>query len=272
MREYRRGLRLDPANVNLLNSMGVACVQLNRARAARSFFQQALEVDAKNFMALFNLGFVFLEAGEQGMARELWERALAVDAEHTDLLQHLGVLCCRQGEYARAKELLGRCENLIRRDSLRGGERLVLARWMGRAREALGETAGAIASYQQAVSGNPRDAGSLGRLGRLYAVARQGDDIALALCRQAVELDGGKADHWYRLGWVQESVGDHKGASRSLSECLRLAPRHVEAALLLGRVCVQAGQRGKARRVYGKVLHFFPDQEQARAALADLRS
>ena len=271
MREYRRGLRLDPANVNLLNSMGVACVQLNRARAARSFFQQALEVDAKNFMALFNLGFVFLEAGEQGMARELWERALAVDAEHTDLLQHLGVLCCRQGEYARAKELLGRCENLIRRDSLRGGERLVLARWMGRAREALGETAGAIASYQQAVSGNPRDAGSLGRLGRLYAVARQGDDIALALCRQAVELDGGKADHWYRLGWVQELVGDCGEAARSLGECLRLAPRHEEAALLLARIFAQTGQPGKAGRLYEKVLCFSPNQEQARAALVHLK-
>lgn len=271
MREYRRGLRLDPASVNLLNSMGVACVQLNRATAARSFFQQALAADGKNFMALLNLGFVLLEAGNRNAARELWERALAVDPDHADLLQHLGVLCCRQGEFGRARELLGRCEELIRRDSLQGGARLVVARWLGRAQEALGETGAAIASYQRAVSGNPRDAGSLSRLGRLYAVARQGDDIALALCRQAVELDGGKGEHWYRLGWVQESVGDLEGASRSLGECLRLAPRHVEAALLLGRICLQTGQQGKARRVYEKVLRFFPDQEQARAALADLR-
>jgi tetratricopeptide (TPR) repeat protein len=270
-REYRRGLRLDPANVNLLNSMGVACVQLNRARAARAFFQQALDADAKNFMALFNLGFVFLGAGDQVMARELWERALAVDAEHTDLLQHLGILCCRQGEWVRAKELLSRCEDLIRRDSLRGGERLLLARWMGRAQEALGEIAGAIASYQLAVSGNPRDAGSLSRLGRLYAVARQGDDIALALCRQAVDLDGGKAAHWYRLGWVQELVRDYDEAVRSLGECLRLAPRHVEATLLLAKVFAQTGQPGKAGRLYEKVLRFSPDQEQARAALVHLK-
>lgn len=253
MGEYRRGLRLDPTNVNLLNSMGVACVQLNRARAARTYFQQALDADEKNFMALFNLGFVFLEDGNQATARELWERALTVDGEHADLLQHLGVLCCRQGDFVQARELLGRCEGLIRTNPLQKGERLVVARWLGRAQEATGEIAAAIASYQRAVGGTPRDAGSLSRLGRLYAVAGQGDDIALALCRQAVEMDGGKADHWYRLGWVQERCGDLGGAARSLGQCLRLAPRHGEAARLLAGIFTQTGQPGKARKLYKKV-------------------
>ena len=203
MGEYRQGLLLEPGNVNILNSMGVASIQLNRPKAARACFMKALGLAPRNFMALFNLGFICLDDNEFAEAQALWERALAVDSEHPDLLQHLGMLYCRRGRYAEAREVLERCDALIRKNPQQGRELMVVARWLGRALEALGENALAIAAYQRAVSGNPRDAGSLSRLGRLYALEKQGQDIALALCGQAVELDGGKAAHWYHLGQVQ---------------------------------------------------------------------
>ncbi len=270
LREYRKGLLLDPANVNILNSMGVASIQLNRARAARACFQKALAIDARNFMALFNLGFVCLEGGEDREAMALWESALAVDGEQPDLLQHLGMLYCRQGLYARGREVLARCETLINKAPQQGGEPMVVARWLGRACEALGENGLAIAAYQRAVSGNPRDAGSLSRLGRLYALEKQGQDIALALCGQAVELDGGNAAHWYRFGLVQALAQDREGAVQSLTECLRLDPRQAEAALLLGGIFAQQARPGKARKLYEKVLRYFPEYAPAQAALAAL--
>jgi len=184
--EYRQGLLLDPGNVNILNSMGVANVQLNRPKAARTCFTKALGVEPKNFMALFNLGFICLEDGQAPEALALWEKALAVDGGQPDLLQHLGMLYCRQGRYAEARQILQRCEGLIRKNPQSGGEPMVVARWLGRACEALGENGLAIVAYQRAVGGNPRDAGSLSRLGRLYALEKQGQDIALALCGQAV--------------------------------------------------------------------------------------
>jgi len=268
--EYRQGLLLEPANVNILNSMGVACIQLNRLKSAKACFTKALAIELKNFMALFNLGFICLEDQQAAEALALWERALAVDGNHPDLLQHLGMLYCRQGRYAEGRETLARCEGLIRKNPQQGGEPMVVARWLGRACEALGENGAAIAAYQRAVSGNPRDAGSLSRLGWLYALEKQGEDIALALCGQAVELDGGKAAHWFRLGQVQALVQDQEGARQSLTESLRLDPRQAEAALLLGRIFAQQARPGQARKLYKKVLRYFPEQAQAQAALAAL--
>ncbi|MFA6282920.1 MAG: tetratricopeptide repeat protein, partial [Desulfurivibrionaceae bacterium] len=265
--EYRQGLLLEPGNVNILNSMGVANIQLNRPKAARVCFQKALAAEAENFMALFNLGFICLDDGEDAEALALWERALAVDGEHPDLLQHLGMLYCRQGRYAEGRRVLEHCEELIKKDSRQGGEPMVVARWLGRACEALGENGLAIAAYQRAVSGNPRDAGSLSRLGRLYALEKQGYDIALALCGQAVELDGGKGAHWYRFGQVQALAQDQEGAMQSLAESLRLDPRQAEAALLLGNLFERQGQPGKARKLYKKALRYSPAHAQVRAAL-----
>ncbi|MBU1403842.1 MAG: tetratricopeptide repeat protein [Proteobacteria bacterium] len=268
--EYRQGLLLDPDNVNILNSMGVAGVQLNRPKAARACFQKALGVEPKNFMALFNLGFICLDDNQAQEALALWERALAVDGEHCDLLQHLGMLYCRQARYGEARGVLERCEGLIKKNPQQGGEPMVVARWLGRACEALGENALAIAAYQRAVSGNPRDAGSLSRLGRLYALEKQGYDIALALCGQAVELDGGKGAHWYRFGLVQALTQDLEGAMQSLTESLRLDPRQAEAAVLLGRLLEKQGRAGKARKLYAKVLRYSPEYAPAQAALAAL--
>ncbi|MFA6498029.1 MAG: tetratricopeptide repeat protein [Desulfurivibrionaceae bacterium] len=268
--EYRQGLLLEPGNVNILNSMGVASIQLNRLKGARACFQKALGVEPKNFMALFNLGFICLDDNQAPEALALWERALAVNGKHPDLLQHLGMLYCRQGRYAEAREVLERCEGLIKKNPQQGGEPMVVARWLGRACEALGENGLAIAAYQRAVSGNPRDAGSLSRLGRLYALEKQGHDIALALCGQAVELDGGKAAHWYRFGLTQALTQDQEGAMQSLAECLRLDPRQGEAAVLLGRIFEQQAKPGKARKLYAKVLRYSPEYAPAQAALAAL--
>ncbi len=268
--EYRQGLLLEPGNVNILNSMGVANIQLNRPKAARTCFQKALGVEPENFMALFNLGFICLDDNQAPEALALWERALVVDSEHPDLLQHLGMLYCRLGRYAEARAVLERCEELIKKGSRPGGEPMVVARWLGRACEALGENGLAIGAYQRAVSGNPRDAGSLSRLGRLYALEKQGYDIALALCGQAVELDGGKADHWYRFALVQAMTQDQEGAMQSLTECLRLEPRQAEAGLLLGRLFEQQARPGKAKKLYEKVLRYSPEHAPAQAALAAL--
>lgn len=245
LREYKKGLQLDPANVNILNSMGVACVQLNQPKVARACFEKALTIEPDNFMALFNLGFIRLNDGEQAEARSLWEKALAVEPDHHPLLRHLGILYCRAGEYQRAREVLGHCDHLTETTEQQGVEPVMVARWLGRAHEGLGENRQAILAYQRAVSGNPRDAGSLSRLGRLYAAEGQGLEIGLALCRQAVTLDSGKAAHWYRLAWVQEQAGELEAALRSLTECLRLAPRHTEGAAL--RTSLMSRQ-GKSRQ------------------------
>jgi len=59
IKEYKRGLQIDPDNINLLNSLGVIYAQINRYHQAIPLFEKVLGIDSEDFMALFNLGFAY---------------------------------------------------------------------------------------------------------------------------------------------------------------------------------------------------------------------
>ena len=47
IKEYRKGLEMDPANTNLLNSLGEAYAQMNKPRKARPFFETVLSIGSQ---------------------------------------------------------------------------------------------------------------------------------------------------------------------------------------------------------------------------------
>jgi len=264
IREYRRGLALDPTNVNILNSLGVAYAQMNQARPAIRSFEAALHHAPDNFMALFNLGFVFLGQGESVRATSCFERALVMDNEHFDLLLQLGRLYCRAGRHAEALPLLEKAAGL------RGGKELgevvqgAVQRYLGEVCLALGHNREAMAHLERATALNPRDAGAMSRLGQLYVTERQGNEIALSLCRQAVELEAADPENWWRYGQVQFALDDLAGATASLKQSLRLDRSNVEAALLLAQVHEKGGQPKAASRLIARHKAKKPTKRAAR--------
>ena len=48
VKEYRKGLELEPTNTNLLNSLGEAYARMNKPRKARPFFEKILRSDPKH--------------------------------------------------------------------------------------------------------------------------------------------------------------------------------------------------------------------------------
>lgn len=234
--EYRQGLSLDSTNVNLLNSLGVALVQLKQLRSALACFEKALTVEPENFMALCNLGFVHLSAGRDHEAIASFERALAVSGRSFDLLLQLGKLYCRHQRYGEAAELLQRCLNDPRIEERRGADLATAHRLLGRALLALSRHRPAMEVLQKALNLNPRDPEALSLLGELYLLNGEGEEIALALCRQAVELAGEQGEYWRRLGWVQRSLGQTAAAKESLRRALALCRRDTLAARWLAEI------------------------------------
>ena len=116
----------------------------------------------------------------------------------------------------------------------------------------------AITVLQRAISHNPRDATSLSLLGELYCLEKQGNEIALSLCHQAVELDDTRWDHWYRLGLVRFQCGDIGEARAAFKESITRNPRGIAAKYLLGQVYQHLGETKKAAREYNKVLKQVP--------------
>ena len=250
--EYRLGLTLEPASVNLLNSLGVALIQLKQTRAALAAFEKVLELEPGNFMALCNLGFAHLSAGREDPAIDFFERALDVDGRSFDLLLQLGKLYFRRRRYREAVDLLSRCVDDPLIEERRNGDLAAAHRLLGRSRMAQEQHGPAITAVQKALTYNPRDTKAMSLLGELYLHNGEGDDIALSLCRQAVELDGKRSEGWRRLGWVQWRLGQLDEALETLSRCLRLNRRDHLAAAWLGEIHEQLGRPSRARQMYDK--------------------
>jgi len=292
VKEYRTGLVLDPNNINLMNSLGEAYAQMNRHKIAIQYFEKVLTVDSRNYMALFNLGVCRVTLGENDRAVDYFEKALTTIANHSgnderskilwcdeysELLLHLGRLYCRTGRYDETIALLSGCPSInngaenaetIERSSIRRGGAF---RYLGKAYKGVGKKQEAITYLQRAINYNPRDASSLSLLGELYHLEKQGDDIALSLCKQALDLDDTKWQHFYRVGWLNFRLGNLEESESLLQECLTRNKRCVAAIHLLGQVYEKLNMNDQAIKMYKKVLRLEPAHSQARSALAELK-
>jgi len=270
VREYRLGLALDPANVNLFNSLGVAYTQLMRPRMAQQCFEAALRHEQDNFMALFNLGFLHFHREEGAKALDCFERALASNDHHFDLLLQLGKLYCRAKRFAEAAKVLGRCVADASLEERRNGDRAAAWRLLGEAYAGLGQNKKAILAFQKVLSCTHRDAQALSMLGELYAKEKEGDEIALSLCQEAVSLDGSQGEHWRRLAWAQWTRGDADAAIASLKHCLQLDRKNSAALFWLARIYREQGRLKEAHRLYERVLRLQPNHAEAKNALAQV--
>ena len=277
LKEYSKGLEIEPTNTNLLNSLGEAYARMNKPRLARPFFEKILHSDPKHYMGLFNLGITYLTTGEDEQAIRYFEKTLSVfrrkneRSKPNDLLLQLSKLYCRTGRYQKAVALLDK-EKIIDEESSKDPGRNALLRYLGEAYLGKGKYDEAIMVLQQAVRHNPHDAYSLSMLGELYAIQKQGDDIALSLCLQAVNIDDSHWKHWYRLGWVRYNMGHYESALESLKECLRRERKSVEAMHLSGQIYDKLGMKSMATGMFQKVLKIAPGHKASIAALKKMKT
>lgn len=292
VREYRSGLMLDPDNTNLMNSLGEAYAQMNLHKKAVHFFRKVLRLDSGNYMALFNLGVTYLVMKDEKKATGCFEKALAIrrkglpasgqySADESkadyDLFFQLGRLYFEAGRYEEALGLLTDCvaisDRLDRADRANGKRvrRGGAYRYLGAAYKALGRNRDAMSVLQRAVRFNPRDSVSLSLLGELYLLEKQGDDIALSLCRQALELDDSRWEHWYRLALVRFRLNQYEEARTLLEQSLQRNRKSIPAMWLLCQAYQECGLHKDALRTAAKLLRLQPAHRDARATLAKLR-
>jgi tetratricopeptide (TPR) repeat protein len=139
-------------------------------------------------------------------------------------------------------------------------------RYLGEAYKEIGQNREAMTYLQRAARYNSRDSEALSQLGELYATENQGLDIALAFCRQAVEIESGRAPHWYRMGKVLFCRGEWDEALEAVQHCLSMDAKHLEALMLKAAIHEKCKQAPLARLVYERVLAL--DGTHARAAKA----
>jgi tetratricopeptide (TPR) repeat protein len=274
-KEYRQGLELDPSDTNLLNSLGETYAQMNKPKMAKPFFEKVLESDPRHYMALFNLGVANLAIGENELSVKCFEKALAVAKRkpqinnRNDLLLQLGKLYCQAGKFRKAVNLF-ESSSLAKQEVPKGLAVGTAYRYLAEAYKGFGKTSKAVTILQRAIRYNPHDAASLSMLGELYALEEQGDDIALSLCEQAVEIDDTPGIHWYRLAWIRFRLKEFETAMDAVKECLRRSNKSVEALFLAGMIYTALDKKHLAAVKFEKVLSLEPAHKRAAAELLKL--
>ncbi|MGD9950772.1 MAG: tetratricopeptide repeat protein [Desulfobulbus sp.] len=249
LREYRRGLRLRPEDVNLINSLGVTLVECNQLRAAANCFQDALRKEPANYMALVNLGRVQQTFGRQEGALECFERAFAAHAEDESAGQELFLPLARlytdYGHYAKAI-------NVLEKWSLRPGsdQEFLLFRLLGLCAMENGQPEKAISACQKALRLFPQDNISLSVLGLLYVEQGEGSELGLSLCNKALALDNFNPDHWYRLGRAYMYTGQFVEALDACKHCLQLQRKHAAGMVQLGMIYKAMGRMKSAKKYF----------------------
>jgi tetratricopeptide (TPR) repeat protein len=226
-------------------------------------FDRVLKENPMNFMALVNKGFTQRMLGNKGDALQCFEKAsqhqeFSGSSVFTDISLQLGWLYCDAGRFDRALDIL---ENYEKQPGSR--QDYSLYRLLGKAYAGNGQTDRAIPALQKAVRENPHDAQSLSLLGELYARNEQGDDIALTLCRQAVDIDDTSWQHWFRLALVKKKMGLLQEARDVIVESLRRNRREVDALYLAGQIYRELGEERKARGMLQRVLNIAPKHRGA---------
>jgi len=256
--DYRAGLMLKRDEVNLMNSLGVALTELNRLKEAVHCFEQVLDQEPRNFMALVNRGFALRMLGREaealsclGAAEKCKEFSSSPVA--ADVSLQLSRLYGSRGEYKKAIRVLERMRS-------RNAEKTGYLLWslLGEAYAANGNNDKAIGMLQKAIRYNPQDARSLSILGELYAIEGEGNEIALSLCKSAVNIDDRSWENWYRLARVRYKVADYEEALTATGKSLHKNGKAVDTLFLAGKIYVKLGDRRQARKMFQKVIRIAP--------------
>ena len=125
---------------------------------------------------------------------------------------------------------------------------------------------------QRAVGYNPHDADTLSMLGELYALENEGNEIALSLCQQDVNIDDRHWKYWYRLALVRFRMTSYESAMGALRESMHLERKNGKTLYLAGRVYDKMGVHAKAAEMFEAFLRIEPGQRDADAALKKIRT
>src|SRR5262245_41436399 len=127
----------------------------------------------------------------------------------------------------------------------------------------------AIDTLRQAILANPRDVELLSLLADL--LSRSGAfEESDRVFRQALDLDAGHAETWYRHGLHAGRQGHLAEARTSYGEAVAKDPRHVRAWVNLGLVRADLGEKGDARRALERAVIVDPACAEAHTNLGIL--
>ena len=191
--ELKKALSLDPANVNVHNSLGVCYGLLGKYERAMAEFQTAVDLEPKEFMSLYNMGLVYMMTESPHQALELFLEADKINGNAFEVKFQTGKLYLELGNPQNSKIFLEQAADLEPNSG-------AVYRYLGECYAANNLQKEAIAAYKKAIKLNPQDAAAMSALGCLFADQGENPEITMIFCRESVDLAPNNGLFRYRLG------------------------------------------------------------------------
>ena len=202
---FRKALKIDPRNTELVDSLVTALLEAKDYENARQIVETALEANADSPRLLALLGKIQLGRGDSSAALGTLERAIAADPNEATVREALAELYLKQNDADRALEMVG---PLVERALSRG------------------ERGTAIEMLNRIVRIEPGHAGTLERLVAVYSrlneetnilasmnslaeahIARMRFDEAAKVLDKLIQREPQNAQHRNKLQFVRSQMG-----------------------------------------------------------------
>jgi tetratricopeptide (TPR) repeat protein len=229
VKEYRKGLEIDPSNTNLINSLGVCLAHEKKYEAALAEFEKAASINPCEYLALYNAGVACVLSGKTEMAREFFIKAAEADDSDIKIVFHAGKAAIEKEDFQSAARFLEKAASL---DPLRSQP----YRYLGIAYTRTGNNDMAIDAFKKAVKINPEDGESFSALGELFAETGENPDIALVFARQGIALSPENGLMYFRLGRILLKIKDNAGALEAFEKARDLGYDSSENIELISKI------------------------------------
>lgn len=213
--EFKKGLRLNPSDTNLLNSLGVCYGVIDDYANALHAFETAIWLAPDELMPVYNKGYVWLCRGKTQQALDCFLLADSIEPNVFEVVFHIGQIHLEAGAADKARPYL---EAATRANNRSGSA----YRHLGDCLDRLGLTKEAVQAYKSVVKIIPNDAESLSKLGRLYVKRGESLDVAAVFCEQSVQISPENGLFRYHLGCVYLEQGHLARALEAFELAARL--------------------------------------------------
>ena len=209
--DYKNGLKINPENINLMNSLGVCFSIMNQLDMARQTFEQALKIDGTDVMAAYNTGLVCDFMDDPENAVKYLKQASKLNNGIYEVELTSGIFMFKSGLFQDAKKHLKKALTL-------NTDSTMAPRILGEIYLKTSMPKKAESYYKMAIKGNPRDAAALSGLARAYEIQNKNLEIALDLAAHSLLLAPDNPVFRMRIGKIYLKKGLYDTAGKEFAK------------------------------------------------------
>jgi len=201
IKEYQKGLEIEPDNINLINSLGVCFGVMGKLDMAKLEFEKAMKIKPDELIVIYNIGLLHQIEGDIDKAIFYLQKAQGSELPVFEIELLLGHLLIKKKHHDKAIAHLEKASRINPKSGLifRMKGEIYLA-------ENCPEKAGL--EFNTAIKLNPNDAASLSGYAESLELQGRNLTIALTLAKKSVAFEPDNKQFKKRLQTIQQKIED----------------------------------------------------------------